>query len=133
VRDIYRPEKPLTMLPMDMRLKEMKRLMTLTRESFFPVVDEEIRLVGILSFPDMRAILFEDALSDLIVVGDLAEKPVAIGLNETLYEALIKFIRSGYGLLPILEDERSGRLAGALSLEELMNAYHQEMVRVEAG
>jgi CIC family chloride channel protein len=133
VRDIYRPEKPLTMLPMDMRLKEMKRLMTLTRESFFPVVDEEIRLVGILSFPDMRAILFEDALSDLIVVGDLAEKPVAIGLNETLYEALIKFVRSGYGLLPILEDERSGRLAGALSLEELMNAYHQEMVRAEAG
>ncbi len=133
VRDVYKPEKPVTMLPMDMRLKSMKRLMTRTRESFFPVVDEDIRLVGILSFPDLRAILFEDALSDLIVVGDLAEKPVAIGLNETLYEALVKFIHSGYGQLPILQDERSRSLAGVLSLEELMEAYHQEMIRAEQG
>jgi len=133
VRDVYKPDKPVTMLPMDMRFREMKRLMTRTRESFFPVVDEDIRLVGILSFPNLRAILFEDALSELIVVGDLAEKPVAIGLNETLYEALIKFIRSGYGQIPILDDDRSGRLAGVLSLEELMGAYHQEMLRVEQG
>jgi len=95
VRDVYNPHKAVTMLPMDMRLKEMKKLLMRTRESFFPVVDEEIRLVGILAFPDLRAILFEEALSDLIVVGDLVEKPVAIGLNETLYEALIKFISSG--------------------------------------
>jgi len=133
VRDVYKPDKPVTMLPMDMRLREMRRLMKRTRESFFPVVDEEIRLVGILSFPDLRAILFEDALSDLIVVGDLAEKPVAIGLNETLYEALIKFIRSGYGRIPILSEELPGRLTGLLSLEELMRAYHQEMVRLEKG
>ncbi len=134
VRNVFKPDKPVTMLPMDMRFKEMKRLMTRTRESFFPVVDEETRLVGILSFPNLRAILFEDSLSELIVVGDLAEKPVSVGLNETLYEALIKFIRSGYGQIPILaEDDRSGRLAGVLSLEELMEAYHQEMIRVKQG
>ncbi|UCG11458.1 MAG: chloride channel protein [Deltaproteobacteria bacterium] len=133
VRDVYKPDKPVTLLPMDMRLKEMKRLMTRTRESFFPVVDEEIRLKGILSFPDLRAILFEDSLSDLIVVGDLAEKPVAVGLNETLYEALIKFIRSGYGQIPILEDDQPGHLVGVLSLEELMEAYHQEMIRLQQG
>jgi CIC family chloride channel protein len=133
VRDVYNPQKAVTMLPMDMRLKEMKNLMMRTRESFFPVVDEEIRLVGILSFPDLRAILFEEALSELIVVGDLVEKPVAIGLNETLYEALIKFISSGYGQIPIISDDRPGRLTGMLSLAELMEAYHQEMVRLEQG
>ena len=131
VREFYKPDKPVTMLPMDMRLKEVKNLMIRTRESFFPVVDEETRLVGILPFPDLRAILFEEALSDLIVVADLVEKPVAISLNETLYEALIKFISSGYGQIPILSDDRPGRLTGVLSLEELMAAYHEEMVRVE--
>ena len=133
VRNVYNPDKPVTMLPVDMRLRQMKELMIRTRESFFPVVDEEIRLVGILSFPELRAILFEDAMSELIVVGDMAEKPVFIGLNETLYEALIKFISSGYGQLPILEDDRPGRLTGVLSLGELMEAYHQEMVRLEQG
>ena len=133
VREVYNPHKAVTMLPMDMRLKEMKNLMMRTRESFFPVVDEEIRLVGILSFPDLRAILFEEALSELIVVGDLVEKPVAIGLNETLYEALIKFISSGYGQIPIIRDEHPRRLAGMISLAELMEAYHQEMLRLEQG
>jgi CIC family chloride channel protein len=118
---------------MDMRLKEMKRFMTRTRESFFPVVDDDIRLVGILSLPDMRSILFEDALSDLIVVGDLAEKPMAVGLNETLYEALVKFIGSGYGQIPILEDDQVSHLMGVLSLEELMEAYHREMIRLGKG
>jgi CIC family chloride channel protein len=133
VRDVYNPHRPVTMLPTDMRLKEMKKLMMRTRESFFPVVDDEIRLVGILSFPDLRAILFEEDLSELIVVGDLAEKPVAIGLNETLYEALTKFISSGYGQIPITRDERPGRLTGMLSLAELMEAYHREMLRLEQG
>jgi CIC family chloride channel protein len=96
-------------------------------------VDEEIRLVGILAFPHLRTILFEDALSDLIVVADVAEKSVAIGLNETLDEVLIKFISSGYGQIPILSEDRSGRLVGLMSLEELMRAYHQEMVRLEKG
>jgi CIC family chloride channel protein len=130
VRDVYRPDKPLTQLPMDMRLKEMKQLMMRTRESFFPVVDDEFRLVGILSFPNLRSILFEDALSELLVVGELAEKPESISLNETLYETLIKFIQSGYGQIPIVEDDRPSRLAGVLSLEELMEAYHEEMMRL---
>lgn len=133
VRDVYNPHRPVTMLPTDMRLKEMKKLMMRTTESFFPVVNDEINLVGIISFPDLRAILFEEDLSELIVVGDLAEKPVAIGLNETLYEALIKFISSGYGQIPIITDERPGRLTGVLSLGELMEAYHREMLRLEQG
>jgi CIC family chloride channel protein len=133
VSDIYRPEKPVTMLPMDMGLKAIRRLATLTKESFFPVVDEEIRLVGILSFDDVRTVLFEDSLSDLIVVGDLAAKPVAVGLNQTLFEAMTKFIQSGYGQIPILEDDGSNRVVGVLSLEELMKAYHQEMIRAERG
>jgi CIC family chloride channel protein len=130
VRDVYKPDKPVTQLPMDMRLKEMKRMMMRTRESFFPVVDDEFRLVGILSFRDLHSILFEDSLSDLLVVGELAEEAVAVGLNDTLYETLIKFVRSGYGQIPIVDDDQPSRLAGVLSLEELMGAYHHEMMRL---
>lgn len=130
VRDVYNPDKPVTQLPRDMRLAELKRLMPLTRESFFPVVDEKFKLVGILSFPGLRAILFEDALADLLVVGELAEEPVSIGLNDTLYEALIKFIGTGYGQIPIVGDAEAGSLTGVLSLEELVRAYHQEMMRL---
>jgi CIC family chloride channel protein len=131
VREVFSPEKPVTQLPVDMSFKELKRLMIRTRESFFPVVNEDFTLVGVLSFPDLRSILFEDSLSDLIVVGELADEPVAVGLNESLYDALVRFIQSGYGQIPIVRDDHPGELAGVLSLEELMEAYHREMIRLE--
>jgi CIC family chloride channel protein len=133
VREVYNPGRPVTQLPMDMRLKELKRVMIMTRESFFPVVDDDFKLTGILSLPDLRPILFEDTLSDLLVVGELAEKPVSVALHESLYEALIKFIRTGYGQIPVVDAGDQGRLVGLLSLQELVKAYHLAILRLTAG
>jgi len=133
VREVYNPGRPVTQLPVDMRFKELKRLMTMTRESFFPVVDDDFKLTGILSFPDLRPILFEDTLSDLVVVGELADNPVSVGLHESLYEALIKFIRTGYGQIPVVDDDDQRRLVGMLSLQELVNAYHLAILRLTGG
>jgi CIC family chloride channel protein len=116
-----------------MRFKELKRLMTMTRESFFPVVDDEFKLTGILSVPNLRPILFEDTLADLLVVGELADKPVSVGLHESLYEALIKFIRTGYGQIPVIDADEQGRLVGVLSLQELVRAYHLAILRLTGG
>jgi CIC family chloride channel protein len=133
VREVYNPGRPVTQLPVDMRFKELKRLMTMTRESCFPVVDDDFKLTGILSFPDLRPILFEDTLSDLVVVGELADNPVSVGLHESLYEALIKFIRTGYGQIPVVDDDDQRRLVGMLSLQELVNAYHLAILRLTGG
>jgi CIC family chloride channel protein len=133
VREAYNPGRAVTQLPMDMRFKELKRLMTMTRESFFPVVDNDLKLTGILSFPALRPILFEDTLSDLLVVGELADKPVSVALHESLYEALVKFIRSGYGQIPIVDDGMPGRLVAVLSLQELAKAYHLAILRLTGG
>jgi CIC family chloride channel protein len=133
VREACNLRRPVTQLPMDMRFKELKRLMTMTRESFFPVVDDEFKLTGILSVPNLRPILFEDTLADLLVVGELADKPVSVGLHESLYEALIKFIRTGYGQIPIVDADEQGRLVGVLSLQELVQAYHLAILRLTGG
>jgi CIC family chloride channel protein len=133
VREACNLRRPVTQLPMDMRFKELKRLMTMTRESFFPVVDDEFKLTGILSVPNLRPILFEDTLADLLVVGELADKPVSVGLHESLYEALIKFIRTGYGQIPVVDDDEQGRLVGMLSLQELVQAYHLAILRLTGG
>ncbi len=125
VGDVYNREAPVTILPQDMTFAELKRLMIRTRESFFPVVDEDFRLRGILSIPDLRSILFEEVLAELLVVGELANPPVSVGLDESLYDGLIKFLRSGYGQLPI-EQEGIG-VVGVLGLEELMEAYRKEV------
>jgi len=126
---IFRKDASTTSLPEDMTFAELKRFMTRTRESFFPVVDDQFRLRGILSLPNLRPILFEDSLSDLLVVGELASTPVSIRLTDTLYDALIIFLRSGYGQIPVVDE--TDNLTGIMRFEELMEAYHREMLSLK--
>ncbi len=129
VRDVYREDAPVTSLPEDMTFATLKRMLTRSEESFFPVVDDQFHLRGILSLPNLHAILFEDHLSDLLVVGELATPPVSVGLDESLYDALVKFLQSGYGRVPIVDEEAG--LKGLLRLSELMAAYHREILRLK--
>jgi len=129
VRDVYREDAPVTSLPEDMTFATLKRMLTRSEESFFPVVDDHFHLRGILSLPNLHAILFEDHLSDLLVVGELATPPVSVRLDESLYDALVKFLQSGYGRVPIVDEE--GGLKGLLRLSELMAAYHREILRLK--
>ena len=54
VADIYRKQDHVTILPEDMTLAQLKRFLTKNRESFFPVVDENFHLQGILAVRELR-------------------------------------------------------------------------------
>jgi CBS domain containing-hemolysin-like protein len=43
---------------------------------------------------------------------------------------LVKFIRTGYGRIPVIDDEQPARVIGTLSLQELVNAYHLAILRL---
>ncbi len=128
VRDVYDPSLPVTILPEDMSFRDLKRFMVHTRESFFPVVDDRFHLKGILSLPDVRTVLFEESVAELLVVGELASPPVSCSPDESLYEALMKFLSSGYGQIPV--EEKDIGVVGILRLEELMHAYHKEIQKL---
>ncbi|MBW1974228.1 MAG: chloride channel protein [Deltaproteobacteria bacterium] len=129
VGDVCPKGRAVTILPMDMTLGELKRLVARTRDSFFPVVDQDFRLRGVLAVPSVRNLIFEDDLSDLLVVAELVSPPVSVKWNETLDQALVKFLRSGYYHLPVVNDE--GEVEGVLKLDELVSAYHEEMERIK--
>jgi chloride channel protein, CIC family len=125
VEDVFRDDLPVAILPEDMSLNGLKRFLTKTRESFFPVVDGSYRLSGILCLSDLREIIFEESVGDLLVVGELASAPRSVSLDDNLYEALLVFLQTGYGQIPI-EDRENG-LIGILRLEDLMDIYHRQI------
>lgn len=125
VVDVYRKDSPLLALPEDMTLAQFKKLFKLTRESFFPVVDADFHLRGILASGDLREVIFEEDVMDLLVLGELVSPPVFVEQEENLYDALLVFLRTGYGQLPIINSETG--LIGVLRMEDLMEAYHREI------
>ena len=129
VKDAYRPDVPVTILPEDMTFAQLRRLITNTRESFFPVVDDRFRLIGILPLPEIRSVIFEESILDLLILRDLVSPPLSVAPGDSLSEALIKFLETGYGKIPIEDNEKG--VIGMLGLEDLLARYQMELQKLD--
>ena len=134
VSDIFEPDQQITLLKASDSFQDVKRAITVSGQSVFPVIDAEGRLYGILSVKNIRVVLFEDSLQDVVVVGDLCTKPVSLGLDESLYDVLLTFLNTGYGQIPVVEYDQEGRqhILGLLDHNDVTNAYHSEVSRLKA-
>ena len=134
VSDIFDEKPKITLLKAGDSFQELKRVIAMSGQSVFPVVDAQDRLYGLLSVKNVRVVLFEDSLQDVVVVGDLCTRPVSLGLNESLYDALFTFLNSGYGQIPVVEYDQEGsqRILGLLDHADVINAYHGEVSRLKA-
>jgi CIC family chloride channel protein len=128
VKDIDYSSAAVSILPEDLTFGQLRRLITKTRESFFAVVDDDFHLMGILSLRDIRSIIFEESVLDLLILSDLVLPPVSVAPDESLYEALAKFLETGFGQIPV-EDKEIG-VVGMLGLEDLLARYHLEVEKL---
>jgi CIC family chloride channel protein len=129
VRDVFNPDAPVAILPEDMTLAQLRRFAVRTRESFFPVVDDDFHLKGVLSLPDIREALFENALLDLVVVGELTSRAVSVSPDDNLYDALNVFLQSCYDEIPIEAKEHG--VVGVLRREDVMESYRCEIQKMQ--
>ena len=129
VGQIFRPEAVVNALSSTMKFKDLKNIITRTRESYFPVLDNKGRLSGILNLHDIRFVLFEDSLSDVVVVGELAGPAVSISPDDDLFQALTKFIDSGYGQIPVVDPKNANHIWGLLAHEDVIAAYREEIIK----
>jgi len=107
---------------------QLRRFIATTRESVYPVVNDDFRLTGILSLRKIRPVIFEESIIDLLILRDLVLPPVSVSLDESLSEALLKFLGTGFGRIPI-EDKDMG-VIGMLWLEDLLARYHLELEKL---
>ncbi|MEW5725720.1 MAG: chloride channel protein [Thermodesulfobacteriota bacterium] len=129
VGQIFRPEAVVTALSSSMKFKDLREVISRTRESYFPVVDASGHLIGILNLHDLRYVLFEEHLSDLVVVGELAGPAVWVSLDDDLFQALSKFIDSGYGQIPVVDTDNGEGILGLLAHEDVIAAYREQIIR----
>lgn len=108
----------------DMRFRELLSLVTTTAYATFPVLDASERLVGLLSVDDVRGVLYEEGLSELVVARELA-RPLAATVfeDDDLELALQRFEQGDVHLLPVVSREDLRRLVGVLSRRDVLRAY----------
>lgn len=110
----------------EMTLGELVKIVSRSKRNLFPVVDEEGRLVGVLTLDDFRNIMFDQSLYEDTYVSELMNPPPAeIQLNENMATVMKKFQATGAWNLPVVD----GKLYhGFVSKSKLFSVYRRKLM-----
>ncbi|MFW5497927.1 MULTISPECIES: chloride channel protein [unclassified Maridesulfovibrio] len=93
----------------------------------FPVLNDDNKLVGILTLRDMRAFLknAQDLKGGAEIVDTLMVRTVvSLSVNSNLKEAIIIFERTGVSFLPLVNQDET--VAGIIKSKDTMNIFRQK-------
>ena len=110
---------------------DAQQLMAENKFRHLPVIDQDERLIGIVTDRDIRSALpysfFKDPhrhrekISVLKVKDVMTKDPVTISPTFTIQDALLMIQDSNVGALPVVDDNR--RLKGIISVRDLLRAF----------
>jgi CBS domain-containing protein len=125
-------------LPSTMTVQELADRMAhsdrpLVRRQGAPIVDENGRLVGIITQADLLRALGTEDHAGLTVLEAGSAELIVTHPNELLREAAVKMLRNDIGRLPVVDPADPGRLVGYIDRSRLMAArqhwYEEEHIR----
>jgi CIC family chloride channel protein len=128
VRDAMTAE--VMSLPESTPFRELMHTVTTSRSQYFPVVNTRGEMTGLISFADLRELLFEEALRDLVVAKDIASEPVILLTpDDNLWTAIEKFSVKDLEQIPVVAADDRRRVLGMISRRDVINAYNREILR----
>jgi chloride channel protein, CIC family len=128
VNELMPMVKKVTLVPQDMPFLEFKRCFSETTQHYFPVVDEEKRLVGIFSVNDVRGVLFSPEIEQLVVMKDVGTSDIIVTTpEEDLNSVLKKFTTRNLDSLPVVRADDHGILLGMLNRREVISFYNRKV------
>lgn len=132
VGDYISEERP-TILEEAITLQALTDIIPNTNTFYFPVKNDKEEITGILSIQDVRNLLYEDALFDLILVKDLAKPPALLTPDDDLYTALLKFVDTDLGQIPVVtgqEGDEAHQIIGVINRSDVFHAYSQAIKKI---
>ncbi|MCA9069200.1 MAG: chloride channel protein, partial [Planctomycetaceae bacterium] len=115
VADAYRKDRKLILIPESMSLDGIVHTLAKTNQHYFPVVDENEKMVGIFSSDDVRSWLYDDSNWTLAVARDvMVTNIVSVTPDDDLNSALQRFTALNLDELPVLDPKDEGKLLGML-------------------
>jgi chloride channel protein, CIC family len=132
VQDVMRKKKKVFTVPESARLRDIWEVVQSSTALYFPVVNEQKEMTGIISIDDLRSLFFEGQMADLLIAKDFATKDViSLVPDEDLSSALRKFTMKNLDELPVTKGEGSKKVLGMLSRRDIISKYCEVARTVE--
>jgi len=129
VEQAYRPAADIPKVKVGTHLSDLQSLFAERNESYFPVVDNQENIVGILSLRNARKVLFEEEMGHFVIAQDLMTPAVTVTPAESLRSAMKKFLDFDYGQIIVVDYQDEKKIIGLLSHEDIIQSYNQEVIR----
>jgi len=123
-------EREVTTIPEGLRFGELVQTVTRSPQIYFPVVNSEGKMTGILSINDIREILFEETVAQLIVAKDVATPNVVrVFRDDSLQDALDKMALIQVDELPVVREENPDEIITMIAKRDIIGFYHTTSTR----
>lgn len=121
------------MLGRDATLGDIRQLIRTLPHANLVVVDDEQRLLGILSFAEIQEMALEIETNPRLRAGDIARHmPVVLRIGDTLEEALEIIETCGESYIPVIDDDRSQKVVGVVRDRDVLLAYNRAVLDAHA-
>lgn len=118
--------RPVVQIPEATPFDQIVKMMTGSREMYFPVVTREGRMRGMLSINDVRAFLFERSIGNLVLACDIARPNVErVFWNDKLHQALEKMAALNVDELPVVREEAPDEIVTMITKRDIINFYYE--------
>jgi len=115
-------------VPADLPVNALRQRFQETWHHGFPVLDEQNRLVGVVTLTDLEKV--DRSQSNQLTAGDICTKEVLTCFpDETLNEALKRFGVRDVGRLPVVDRADPRRVVGLLRRGDIVSTYAQAALR----
>ncbi len=110
-------------------LGDIVRILSTERhDDYFPVLDTDRTLLGIVRLNDVRESLFAPERYDRPVTEFMNRKPHKILQHERIQSILQRFEEDGVSVLPVVDKEN--HYLGYISKNRILNAYREQLVLI---
>lgn len=117
-------------IPRNAPYEQFTKMITYSRQLYFPVVDQEGLMIGILSMDNLKEHLFEQNLGNIVIAEDLVTRNViSIKADESLLTAFQKFNIKDVDSIPVVDPGNERNVVGMLSRRDLVGVYHRAVLK----
>lgn len=113
----------------NLSLNDLLHLIKEATSSYFPVLNSKEELVGILSLRDIRPVLLEEGLMNLVIAKDImTEAVITVRSGQNLYDAMEKFGSKDIDQLPVVHKDNLKKVIGMLKRADVIAAYNNAVL-----
>ena len=132
MRDVFHVNAGFKTVPENLTLRQFLPILTETDQHVFPVVNVDGELTGMFSITDVREILVDRGLDDLLIMREIAtdDPPVATP-DEDLAAVLSRLIEHEVDILPVVDPKNPRKILGMLRRNDVTRSYYEKLQSIK--